>query len=193
MTALDEPRIPVAPPAKTVSILPAMTVVAIAVLTLVSFAVVDFVVSPSVTPTTVPAVVVGGGLKVDPTTQVFDGALQGGEPPANIATGLIAPDATRWLGDVATGGAAGVDYDLEWRLEVAAPRADLFGFYQSNLEARGWDLFSKGSAPGDQGDEVLFQKAGGDGNYWELGVIAKPTHLSRTTYLVRLYLVDNTE
>ena len=137
MTYVDEPRVPVAPPAKTVSILPAMAVVVIAVLTLLSFAIVDIVISPNVTPTTVPAVVVGDGLKIDPTSQVFGGAVQSGEPPANIAAGLIAPDNTKWLGNVATGGGPGIDYDLEWRLEIAAPRADLFGFYQSNLEARG--------------------------------------------------------
>lgn len=193
MTTVDEPRVPVAPPAKTVSILPAMTVVIIAVLSLLAFVVVDVTVSPNVTPTTVLAVVVGDGLKVDPTTQVFAGAIQDGEPPANITPGLIAPEYTKWLSDVSTGGGPGIDYDLEWRLEIAAPRADLFGFYASNLEARGWQLFSKGSAPDGQGDEVLFQKEGDDGNYWEEGVIAEPTKLGRTIYRVRLYLVDDTD
>jgi hypothetical protein len=180
------------PAARKFSILPAAAVLVLAVLTLVSFAVVDLWVSPTTTPTTLPSIVVGTHLKVDQSTQVFGGWRVDGLPPTNIASVLIAPDDTNYVRAVPTGG-AGVDYDMAVDLSVAAPRAELLGFYRSNLELIGWQLFSTGPAPGGGGDELIFEKGGDNGDDWDCGVIARATTSGRTTYEFRLFDVGDDE
>jgi hypothetical protein len=180
----------VPPRVRPFSILPAAAVLVLAVLTLASFAVVDLWVSPSTTPTTLPAVVVGA-LRLDPTTPVFAGWVSDGNPPADISTGLIAPEGTVYVATVSTGGDP-ADFDNEVRLSVPAPESQLLGFYKANLAARGWQLFSKGAAP-TGGDELIFEKGGNNGDYWDLGVIAQTTRARRTAYTLRLFDVGDDE
>ena len=171
------------PPSHTVSILPAAVVLILAVAMLFIFGFINFVDSPVTTATTQPIVL--GGLANDPHTQVFAGFVGQGVPPGDIATSLIAPARTTAIGVVATGGGGVANYDREVRLSVDAPRSRLLGFYRSNLEARGWRLFSTGTASGG-GAELLFQKAGTDGWYWESGVVAQPTRRGATVFIYRL-------
>jgi hypothetical protein len=178
------------PPARRYSILPAAIVLILAVLTLFSFAIVDLWASPTTTATTLPNVV-NGALKVDTSTVAFSHWLVDGLPPSNIASALIVPVGAIRVGTVKTGG-SGVDYDREIRLSVPAPRAVLLGFYRSNLEAIGWQLFSSGAAPGG-GNELIFEKGGDNGESWNCGVIAQRTDAGRTSYVFRLFDVGDDE
>jgi hypothetical protein len=179
------------PPARKFSILPAAAVLVLAVLTLISFAVVDLWVSPTTTPTTLPSVIIGA-LRDDPTTQVFGGwRTPDGLPPSDISSVLIAPEHTRFVGTVQTGGGGG-DYDMAIDLSIPAPRSELLGFYKANLESIGWQLFSSGAAHGG-GEEFIFEKGGDNGDNWECGVIAKATSAGRTTYEFRLFDVGDDE
>jgi hypothetical protein len=178
------------PAARPFSILPAAIVLVLAVLTLGSFAVVDLWVSPSTTATTLPNIV--GTLRVDPSTPVFGGWRSDGLPPTNIASALLAPVGAIYVHTVPTGGSPGVDYDNEVRLSVPAPRAKLLGFYRANLEALGWQLFSTGPAHGG-GDQLIFEKGGTNGDYWDAGVIAQATVHGHTIYVFRLFDVGDNE
>lgn len=180
---------PIAPPSRRTSILPATIVLAIAVVVLALFAVVDATTSSTTTPTTQP-LVIDNGLRPEARAAFFRADVAAGEPPADVATAYLVPVGTRLLERVVTGGNRAGNYDVEVRLAVRAPRPDLLGFYEANLHALGWTLYSTTQAP-DGGDELLFQRAGSDGNYWEAGINAQPTIAGSTTYTLRLFVVDS--
>ncbi|HUD70138.1 MAG TPA: hypothetical protein VMQ40_07855 [Acidimicrobiales bacterium] len=182
--------VPVPPPSRRVSILPAASVLGLAVLTLVLVLTANAFDSSIITPTTAPVII--GALpsaSAAADTSLFPQAVQDGVPPANIASALIAPKATTRIRALDTGGLGTGDYDRATSFSVAAPRARLFGFYRSNLEALGWKLISTGAAPAGGGDELLFLKGGTDGWYWETGVIAQPTTSGRTVFTFRIFQV----
>jgi hypothetical protein len=182
--------VPVAPPARRVSILPAASVLALAVLTLVIVLIANSFDTSIVTPTTLP-VILGALPAASPATDasLFPKAVQEGVPPANIASVFIAPRGTTYVGADDTGGSGVDDYDSEWTYSVPAPRARLLGFYSANLKALGWHLFSTGAAPNGAGDELLFQKGGTDGSYWDSGVVAQPTAAEETIFTFRIFQV----
>jgi len=180
--------VPVPPPARRYSILPAASVLGLAVLTLFVVLIANSFDSSIVTPTTLPVIV--GGLpsaSAAADASLFPKALQDGVPPANIASALIAPKGSARLGNVPTGGGGTGDYDWASTFSVAAPRAHLLGFYRGNLEAMGWHLISNGAAPNGSGDELIFQKGGTDGWYWETGVVALPTAAGTTSFTFRIF------
>ena len=69
-----------------------------------------------------------------------------------------------------------------------ATRARLLGFYRSHYVGLGWTVISTGPAAGG-GDEILFQKGGGDGFYWEAGVSATAPSSTTTPFTLRLFQV----
>jgi hypothetical protein len=175
------------PPANTVSILPALVVLVIAVVTLGIFGLINLV-DTSSTSIGTPVDVVGG-LPVDAHPTVFTGWVADGTPPANIATGMLVPVGTTYLAGVPVGGGGAGGFDREVRLSINAPRAQLLGFYHAELQAGGWNQFSSGHAQAG-GDELLFLKAGSDGWYWEIGVVATssgPVSSPTTRFTYRLY------
>ena len=187
-TEVDPVQAPTPPPSRHTSILPAAAVLGIAVVMLVIFGLTNLAESQRTTSTTFPTVV--GTLRNDPSTTVFRGWALDGVPPANVASGLIAPVGARRIGSVATGGGgpSSGDYDLEVRVVVAAPRARLLGFYRSNLEATGWKLLS--TTPTSRGGaELLLQAEGADGFYWEAGITATASSSTTTRYTYRLLQV----
>ncbi len=175
------------PPSNTVSILPALAVLVIAVVTLGIFGLINLI-DTSTTTIGAPVDVVGG-LPVDTHPTVFTGWVVDGSPPSNITTGMIVPVGTTYLTGVAVGGGGAGGYDREVRLSINAPRAQLLGFYHAELQADGWNQFSSGHAQAG-GAELLFLKAGSDGWYWEIGVVATSTGPARsptTRFTYRLY------
>ncbi|HEY5103987.1 MAG TPA: hypothetical protein VII65_02985, partial [Acidimicrobiales bacterium] len=55
----------------------------------------------------------------------------------------------------------------------------------AQLEARGWNLFSKGSSTGKP--QSLFQKAGNDGFYWVVGVTVTTSTKNNVAWTFRIY------
>lgn len=180
-------RAPTPPPARTVSILPAAAVLVVAVLTLTVFGLANMIGGSTTTSTTLPTIV--GGLPMG-TTPLFRTWSGSGAIPGNVATALIAPAGARVLGAVTIGGGGAGQFDREDRLVVDAPRARLLGFYRSNLVARGWKVISENGTP-HGGAEVLFQKAGTDGFYWEAGVDASAPTRAVVPYTFRLFQVSD--
>jgi hypothetical protein len=161
----DEPR---APLTTTTSIWPAAGVLIFAAVVLGVFMVINLISDQGVTktPATVPVVV--GGLAKAPSTAVLNDCKSSSEVPSNINDVFIVPVGTTSssAGSVPNDGAG--DYDCYQPLITTTNGASLLKFYKSQLEARGWSLFSQGSSSGKP--QSLFQKAGNDGFYWVAGI-----------------------
>jgi hypothetical protein len=178
----DEPR---APLTTTTSIWPAAGVLIFAVVVLAVFMVINLLSDQGVstTPTTLPVVV--GGLQIAPSSAVLDYCTSASEIPSNIDDVFIVPKGTTSLkgGNIPNAGAG--DFDCYQPLVTTANRASLLKFYKSQLEARGWNLFSSGASNGSP--QSLFQKAGNDGFYWVAGITVTKSSNNLVHWTFRIY------
>lgn len=161
----------------TTSLWPAGVILGLAVLMLAVFVLIDFATNKGVVsvPTTIPTVV--GGLPLDAKpVAALQYCLQSQEVPRNLDSAFIVPERTVPRPGASTPNLGAGEYDCsEPMATTGASAGALLTFFNSQLEARGWSLFSQGASNGDP--QSLFQKAGGDGFYWELGVtVNKSTH-----------------
>ena len=178
----DEPR---APLTTTTSIWPAAGVLIFAVIVLAVFMVINLLSDQGVTPppTTLPVVV--GGLARAPSSAALDYCKSASEIPANINDVFLVPVGTQSEtgGNVPNAGAG--DFDCYQPLVTTTNAATLLKFYKSQLEARGWALFSKGSSSGSP--QSLFQKAGNDGFYWVVGITVTKSANKLVHWTFRIY------
>jgi hypothetical protein len=178
----DEPR---APLTTTTSIWPAAGVLIFAVVVLASFMIINLVSDQGVkvTPTTLPVVV--GGLAISPSHAVLDFCTSASEIPSNIDDVFIVPKGTTSLsgGNVPNAGAG--DFDCYQPLVTTTNSASLLKFYKSQLEVRGWNLFSEGASNGSP--QSLFQKAGNDGFYWVVGITVTKSSDNDVHWTFRIY------
>ena len=178
----DEPR---APLTTTTSIWPAAGVLIFAVVVLAVFMVINLISDQGVstTATTVPVVV--GGLQLSPSSTVLKFCTSASEIPTNIHDVFIVPKGTTNTsrGNIPNAGAG--DFDCYQPLVTSANSASLLKFYKSQLEARGWSLFSQGSSSGSP--QSLFQKAGNDGFYWVVGITVTKSAGSVVDWTFRIY------
>jgi hypothetical protein len=169
----------------TTSIWPAASVVILAVTVLASFLIIDVISDQGVpTPTTsVPNVV--GGLATDTTSIVLQNCQQPDNPPSNIADAFLVPATTQSTGPTQLPNEGAGDFDCFRPLITRASSAQLLNYYSTQLEARGWNLFSKGAANG--APQVLFQKAGTDSFYWVVGITVNSSKKSSTKWTYTIY------
>jgi hypothetical protein len=181
---------PKAPLTTTTSIWPAAAVLGIAVVMLVIFMVINLVADQGVatTTTTVPTVV--GGLQSEPSGTLLSNCKQPGNPPSNIDDAFLLPVTTRANGPFNLPNAGAGDFDCLRSFITQASPAELLGYYSTQLEARGWALFSTGSSKGSPQD--LFQKAGADTFYWVVGITVNSTKSGSTNWTFRIYQVSET-
>lgn len=180
----DEPK---APLTTTTSIWPAALILGIAAVMLVVFMVINLVADQGVTKetTTIPLVV--GGLKIDATAgAVLQYCRQTEEVPSNITDVFLVPVGTSPRTGANTPNLGAGDFDCEQPMFTAKVNAaSLITFFNSQLEARGWSLFSKGASNGDP--ESIFQKAGNDGFYWEAGVTVTKSTSGGVDWTFQIY------
>lgn len=168
----------------TTSILPAAAILGLGILILGIFMVVNLVTDQGVaTTTTLPVVV--GGLAIDPTSTLLNNCLTPGTPPSNIVTGVVDPVGTRAAGPFVMPNSGAGDFDCYRPLVTSANAATLLSFYKTQLEARGWSLFSSGASNGSP--QYLFQKAGNDTFYWVIGVTVTSSSNTSTAWTFRIY------
>ncbi len=170
----------------TTSILPAAAVLGLAVLMLAVFMVINLVADQGVTSTTTIPVIVGG-LNVDPSSSLLANCEPPGTLPANIVSGAVVPINTRSRGPFQLPNSGAGDFDCFRPLASATSASALLGFYKTQLEARGWSLFSSGASNG--APQYLFQKAGSDTFYWIIGITVNPATSSATStnWTFRIY------
>ena len=175
---------PKAPLTTTTSILPAAAVLGIAVAMLVIFIVINAVSDQGVTTTTtVPTVV--GGLAKAPNADVLSYCRNTSEIPSNIVGAFVVPVTTTTEPGSNIPNAGAGDFDCYQPLSTKATSGSLLAFYATQLEARGWSLFSRGASNGKP--QSLFQKGGTDGFYWVVGVTVTTTTNDRVHWTYRIY------
>ncbi len=179
---------PQPPLTTTTSIWPAAAVLGLAVVMLIVFLVINLATSETVKKVTVPTVpVIVGGLQRD----VNPGAAlqycrQGEEVPSNIDDAFVVPVDTTTRPGASTPNLGAGDFDCTQPLATAKANAtELIDFFNAQLEARGWSLFSKSAANGDA--QSLFQKAGNDGFYWEVGVTVTRSTANGVDWTFQIY------
>lgn len=177
----DEARPPLT---TTTSILPAMAVLIVAAVTLVVFIVINFAAGSSPAPSTGSTPVIVGGLGTAPG-DLLGGCRQPGNPPGDIATALRVPVTTAVTTPAAVTNAGAGDFTCAAGLRSDATPGRVLGYYRDQLGALGWALFS--SAPSHGRAQLLFQKAGSDGFYWELGVTIGRSRAASTDWTFALY------
>jgi hypothetical protein len=191
----DVPEVPIAPRpplTTTTSLWPAGLILGLAVVMLGVFMLVDFATNKGVVtvPTTLPTVV--GGLPLDAKpTAALQYCLQSQEVPSNIDSAFIVPVNTVPRSGASTPDLGAGEYDCyEPMATTGASAGALINFFDTQLEARGWSLFSKGST--STGPQSLFQKAGSDGFYWEAGVTVTKSTASRLYWKFTIYQNSDT-
>jgi hypothetical protein len=128
---------------------------------------------------TAPTRVKGTSLLAVPADKALGPIEQPGTPPDNIIDALTLPRGAA-AGSFKDNNTSSTQYDEQMRFSVNASEGTVVDFYKVELKAKGWSIFSVGSTrdlPG--GVEVLAQKGGTDGWYWEVGAVVSPTTFGR--------------
>jgi len=168
---------PLPPPRRGPGLRPALLVVGIAGVLVLGFGTLAAVTGGSgpTPPTPHPSRVAGSSLRAVPAKAALAPIEHPGTPPADILDALTVPSgaAARSHRDLNT---SSTQYDEQMGFSVDASEAAVVGFYKADLKAEGWNVFDVGAASGQQGAvEVLAQKGGSDGWYWEVGAVVSPT------------------
>ena len=127
------------------------------------------------TGTSGPTSVKGTSLLAVPAARALKPIERPGTPPDNIVDALTLPQGSV-AGSVKDDNTSATQYDEQMQFSVKASEDTVVNFYKAQLKTDGWSTFSVGPAtdlPG--GVQVLAQKGGTDGWYWEVGAIVSPT------------------
>jgi hypothetical protein len=177
----DEPRPPLT---TTTSIWPAAGVLIFAVMVAI-FMIVNLISDQGVTATSTTLPVVVGGLPKAPTAVVLNYCSKASEIPSNVTDVFVVPVGTTRTAAGSTPNAGAGDFDCLQPLVTTTNNASLLEFYKTQLEARGWSLFSQGSSKGSP--QSLFQKAGNDGFYWVAGITVTTSSHDLVHWTFRIY------
>lgn len=162
-------------------------ILGLAVVMIGVFLLVDFATNKGVVtvPTTIPTVV--GGLPLDAKpAPALQYCLQSEEVPSNLNNAFIVPKNTVPEPGANTPDLGAGEYDcFEPMATSHATSNQLVSFFDTQLGARGWDLFSRTAINGEP--QSLFQKAGSDGFYWELGITVTKSTAAKVYWKFTIY------
>jgi hypothetical protein len=183
----EVPPAPRPPLTTTTSLWPAAVILGLAVIMIGVFLLIDFATNKGVVsvPTTIPTVV--GGLAIDAKpAPALQYCLQSQEVPSNLHDAFIVPEHTVARPGANTPDLGAGEYDcFEPMATTRASSNQIITFFDAQLEARGWSLFSRAASNGDP--QSLFQQAGSDGFYWELGITVTKATSSTVFWKFTIY------
>ena len=116
----------------------------------------------------------GSPLRAIPGAPDLAPLVSGGEPPNDIVNAVVLP-AGSLPGAVIDDTAAAESYDEQREFTLYEPQQKIITFFEVELLAQGWKDESKGPAKDQPGYEVLAERAGSDGYYWEIGAVVTAT------------------
>ena len=132
------------------------------------------------------------------TTSPFAPFVYSGEPVPDILNAVVIPAGAVQIALPHVGGEA-TSFDRSIVYRSTASEQAIYSFFSDEMKANGWKIFSTGSpAGGQKGVEILAQKAGSDGWYWEQGVVINPTSFGAansqsTRFTLRLYQASDSQ
>ncbi|MGH9108069.1 MAG: hypothetical protein ACRDY3_01155 [Acidimicrobiales bacterium] len=131
-------------------------------------------------PTGGPSKVPGTSLRAEPAGRGLSPVVEPGTPPTDIVDALDLPAGSHRLS--AHPSRATTLYNAKVRFSVGANQASVITFFRADLARRHWHVISVGAARGHPGaTQVLAQKAGSDGWYWEVGATVAPTEFASSS------------
>ncbi len=196
------PRAPLPPASRNTSIKPAMIVLGLAVGILVVFGAMALLSGQQPSTSTAPSAPVpvrGTSLRAVPAATALKPIEHPGTPPGNIMNALVVPVGAVTHGYTDNSTSAG-QYDEQMRFSLPTSEEDVVTFFRTELAADGWKIENVGPATGSAGSiEVLAEKAGDDGWYWEAGAVVSPTTFPNggaggaesTPFTLRLFQVSD--
>ena len=153
-------------------------------------------------PVTAPSAVAtakGSPLTAVPAAPDLAPLVSSGEPPDDVVNSLVLPVGSV-AGSVQDNTNSAESYDEQRSFTLNTSEQNVITFFEVELPARGWHVVSKGPPKNQSGFEVLAQRAGSDGYYWEVGAVVAPTSFSgsgsatktgRTQYEIRLFQIQD--
>lgn len=186
--------------ARSVSKMPALVVLGVAVALIAVFGALSALTTPSA-PNRPPGGVrhvKGSSLLGAPAAKLLAPIERAGTPPGNILDALLIPAGSTSRGYKDNSGVA-TQYDEQITFSLGTSQGAVVAFFHAALREEGWGIDDVGPARDLSGGvEVLGQKAGNDGWYWEAGVIVSPTTFpsgagESTSYTLKLLEVPDTE
>lgn len=193
-------------PRRGPSLRPALVVAGLALIIIIFFGVLAVVTNVTTPPPSTrafaPRPVPGTGLVAVPATAALRPIEQLGEPPGNIVDAVALPKRATVVQVTNNAGQAD-QYDQQVTFSVPASQLQVVDFYKAEMARLGWHIFSTGPARSPANAvEVLGQKGGSDGWYWEMGAVVSPTTFSSgdlqspaggdvTRFIVRLFQVPD--
>ncbi|MGO9341582.1 MAG: hypothetical protein ACLP6E_03540 [Acidimicrobiales bacterium] len=154
---------------------------------------------PVAAPSSVPTAK-GSPIKAIPASSALAPLVSSGEPPNDIVNAIVLP-AGSVPGAVTDNTNSAESYDEQREFEIDASEQKVITFFEVELPAQGWHVESTGKPKNQPGYEVLAQRAGSDGYYWEIGAVVSPTSFTSsaanatgvTSFEVRLFQVSDTD
>jgi hypothetical protein len=193
---------PVRPaPSGGFSMRPAMLVVGLAALIVIAFIAIGFATNGKAVQTDTSKrirVISGTPLRATRAAPALAVITQSGEPPSNILNSVSLPEGSTPVSHQDNGGGAN-QFDAQIGLLNNASQEALRTFYLSDMKAEGWKILDVGPADHDPGAlEVVGQRAGSDGFYWNMGAVVSATTFGagappagHTHFTVRLFQVPD--
>jgi hypothetical protein len=128
---------------------------------------------PVAAPSSVPTAK-GSPLKAISASSALAPLVSSGEPPDDIVNAIVLP-AGSVPGTVIDDTNSAGSYDEQRLFTIDAQEQKVITFFEVELAAQGWHVESTGTPKNQPGFEVLAQRAGSDGYYWEIGAVVSPT------------------
>ena len=136
-------------------------------------------------------------LLAQPAAPALRPIRQAGTPPADIVDTLAVPVGATVVGHTPSTGIT--LFDAREHFTVPGAQQSVVAFYRTELAVMKWKVTDVGPAQRPaNATEVLAQKAGSDGWYWEVGVVVSPTTFApgagtsgTTPFVLRLFEVND--